>query len=117
MVQVGCCVGTHWNACYTSLCVLVACATVTQLRAASAGPYMSTNSVMDTAEQLTDNGYWLEQYNTFTGSINSMESTYNAWNHGKEPQLQISPSVYPQPNPSGSNTRPSPILLVPKLRI
>ena len=34
------CVGTRWNACYTRLCVLVACATVAQLQAASAGPYI-----------------------------------------------------------------------------
>ena len=41
MVQVGCCVvrDMRWNACYTRLCVLVACATVAQLQAASAGPY------------------------------------------------------------------------------
>ena len=36
---------------------------------------VSTNSVMDTAGQCTNNGYWFEQYTTFTGNINSTEST------------------------------------------
>ena len=78
---------------------------------------VSTNSVKATAEQHTNNGYWLEQYTTFMGNIKLHKVHLMRRTHGKEPQEQISSSVYPQPSPSGSNTCPNPVLLVPRPHI
>ena len=58
---------------------------------------VSTNSVKATAEQPTNNGYWLQQYTMFMGNIEVYKVHLMHRTHGKEPQQQISSSVYPQP--------------------
>ena len=57
---------------------------------------------MDTAEQLTNNGYWLEQYTMFLGSIKVQRVHLMHRTHGKEFQLQISFQYILNPIPAAA---------------